>query len=112
MVLASGDPFSKKKKKKKNPQHKNVLVFVENVFQIATTNYTLIPKSAKTNTIARIISVGATTVIQTSTHHGYAPTDSVQILELNAPGDAVENQTTVIPPPTSHSIVSIPAQTE
>ena len=67
--LASGDPLFPVP-----AAAQNVLVFVENVFQIATTNYTLIPP-AKTNTIFRIISVGATTVIQTSTHHGYAPTD-------------------------------------
>ena len=88
----------------------NVLVFVENVFQIATTNYTLIQNPAKTNTIASIISVGATTVIQTSTDHGYAATDLVQILELNAAGDAVENLNNGdSSSPTSHSIVSIPA---
>ena len=88
----------------------NVLVVVENVFQIATTNYTLIQNPAKTNTIASIISVGATTVIQTSTDHGYAATDLVQILELNAAGDAVENLNNGdSSSPTSHSIVSIPA---
>ena len=88
----------------------NVLVFVENVFQIATTNYTLIQNPAKTNTIASIISVGSTTVIQTSTDHGYAATDLVQILELNAAGDAVENLNNGdSSSPTSHSIVSIPA---
>ena len=88
----------------------NVLVFVENVFQIATTNYTLIQNPAKTNTIASIISVGATTVIQTSTDHGYAATDLVQILELNAAGDPVENLNNGdSSSPTSHSIVSIPA---
>ena len=88
----------------------NVLVFVENVFQIATTNYTLSQNPAKTNTIASIISVGATTVIQTSTNHGYAATDLVQILELNAAGDAVENLNNGdSTSPTSHSIVSIPA---
>ena len=88
----------------------NVLVFVENVFQISTTNYTLVQNPAKTNTIASIISVGATTVEQTSTNHGYAATDLVQVLELNASGDPVENlnkgdSTST----TSHSIVSIPA---
>ena len=88
----------------------NVLVFVENVFQISTTNYTLVQNPAKTNTIASIISVGSTTVIQTSTDHGYAATDLVQILELNAAGDAVENLNNGdSSSPTSHSIVSIPA---
>ena len=88
----------------------NVLVFVENVFQISTTNYTLVQNPAKTNTIASIISVGATTVVQTSTNHGYAATDLVQILELNAAGDAVENLNNGdSSSPTSHSIVSIPA---
>lgn len=88
----------------------SVLVFVENVFQISTTNYTLIQNPAKSNTIASIISVGSTTVIQTSTNHGYAATDLVQILELNANGDAVENLNNGdSSSPTSHSIVSIPA---
>ena len=88
----------------------NVLVFVENVFQISTTNYTLVQNPAKTNTIASIVSVGATTVVQTSTNHGYAATDLVQVLELNANGDAVENLNNGdSTSPTSHSIVSIPA---
>ncbi len=88
----------------------NVLVFVENVFQISTTNYTLIQNPAKVNSIASIVSVGATTVIQTSTDHGYAATDLVQILELNASGDPVENLNNGdSSSPTSHSIVSIPA---
>ena len=59
--LASGDPLFPVP-----AAAQNVLVFVENVFQIATTNYTLIQNPAKTNTIASIISVGATTVIQTT----------------------------------------------
>ena len=103
--LASGDPNFP------NPSAaQNVLVFVENVFQLATTNYTLIQNPAKANTIASIVSVGATTVIQTSTDHGYSATDLVQILELNASGDAVENLNNGdSSSPTSHSIVSIPA---
>lgn len=103
--LASGDPNFP------NPSAaQNVLVFVENVFQLATTNYTLVQNPAKTNTIASIVSVGATTTIQTSTDHGYSATDLVQILELNASGDPVENLNNGdSSSPTSHSIVSIPA---
>ena len=54
--------------------------------------------------------MGATTVVQTTTNHGYAATDLVQILELNASGNAVENLNNGdSSSPTSHSIVSIPA---
>lgn len=106
--LASGDPNFP------NPSAaQNVLVFVENVFQLATTNYTLIQNPAKTNTIASIVSVGSTTTIQTSTDHGYSATDLVQILELNANGDPVENLNNGdSSSPTSHSIVSIPASNQ
>ena len=41
----------------------NILVFVENVFQISGTNYSLVQNPGAQNTITSIISVGATTII-------------------------------------------------
>jgi len=72
----------------------NVLVLVENVFQIAGTNYGLIQNPARANTISSIISVGATTVIETSTDHGYSADNLVEITNLNASGDIVEGLNT------------------
>ncbi len=88
----------------------NILVFVENVFQISTTNYVLEQNPAKTNTVSSVVSVGATTVIQTTTAHGYAATDLVYIEGINANGDAIENiNNGDSSSPTSHDGVSIPA---
>jgi len=87
----------------------NILVFVENVYQLPTTNYTLFQNPALTNTIASIISTGATTVIQTATNHGYSATDLVYIEDVDSGGDNCENLNTPGASPTSFNIASIPA---
>ena len=56
----------------------NVLVFVENVFQIAGTNYTLVQNPGNQNTITTI-TVGTTTTLTTATAHGYTTDDLLYI---------------------------------
>jgi len=87
----------------------NILVFVENVYQLPTTNYSLFQNPALTNTIASIVSTGATTVIQTATNHGYSADDLVYIEDVDSGGDNCENLNTPGASPTSFNIASIPA---
>jgi len=89
----------------------NILVFVENVFQISGTNYTLVQNPGNQNTIASIVSTGTTTVIQTVTNHGYTTNDLIYIEEVESTiDDAVEFlNTNDSSSPGSHTIVSIPA---
>ena len=89
----------------------NILVFVENVFQISGTNYTLIQNPGNQNTISSVISTGTTTVIQTATNHGYTTDDLIYITEVESTiDDALENlNTDDSSSPGSHTIVSIPA---
>ena len=89
----------------------NVLVFVENVFQISGTNYTLVQNPGNQNTISTVVSTGATTVIQTATNHGYTTSDLIYITEVESTiDDALENlNTDDSSSPGSHTIVSIPA---
>lgn len=87
----------------------DILVFVENVYQLPYTNYTLEQNPAKTNTIASIVSVGATTVIQTATAHNYSADDLVYIENVDSGGDNIENLNTPGASPLSFTIASIPA---
>jgi len=89
----------------------NILVFVENVFQISGTNYTLVQNPGNQNTISTVVSTGATTVIQTATNHGYTTSDLIYITEVESTiDDALENlNTDDSSSPGSHTIVSIPA---
>jgi len=87
----------------------NIFVFVENVYQLPDTNYTLFQNPALTNTIASIVSTGATTVIQTATNHGYSADDLVYIEDVDSGGDNCENLNTPGASPTSFNIASIPA---
>lgn len=90
----------------------NILVFVENVYQLPTTNYTLVQNPASANTIESIVSVGATTVIETTTAHGFEADDLIFIGGVNAAGDAIENlNNDDSSSPTSHTITSIPSTT-
>jgi len=104
--LESGDPF--------NPvpaAAPNILVFVENVFQISTTNYSLVQNPGNQNTISSIVSVGATTVIETATNHGFTTNDLLYVSGVETPlDDAIENlNTDDSSSPGSHTIVNIPA---
>ena len=89
----------------------NVLVFVENVFQISGTNYSLVQNPGNQNTITSVISTGTTTVIQTATNHGYTTSDLIYVTEVESTiDDALENlNTDDSSSPGSHTIVSIPA---
>ena len=89
----------------------NILVFVENVFQISGTNYTLVQNPGNKNTISSVISTGTTTVIQPLTNHGYTTDDLIYIEEVESTiDDALENlNTNDSSSPGSHTIVSIPA---
>jgi len=89
----------------------NILVFVENVFQLATTNYTLVQNPGNQNSVASIVSVGLTTVIQTATNHGFTTADQIYISGVESDiDDNLENlNTDDSSSPGSHNIVSIPA---
>lgn len=89
----------------------NILVFVENVYQLPTTNYTLVQNPANQVAITSIISVGSTTVIQTATPHGYSADDVIFIsgVESNIDDNLENLNTDDSTSPSSHSIVSIPA---
>jgi len=104
--LASGDPLYPVP-----VSAENVLVFVENVFQISGTNYTLVQNPGDRKEISTVVSIGTTTVIQTSTNHGYTTDDLLYISGVESSvDDAIENlNTDDSSSPGSHTIVSIPA---
>ncbi len=89
----------------------NILVFVENVFQISGTNYTMVQNPGAQNTITSIVSVGATTVIETATAHGFTTANLIYVTGVESTiDDAVENlNTDDSSSPGSHTITSIPA---
>ena len=89
----------------------NVLVFVENVFQISGTNYTLIQNPGAQNTITSIVSVGTSTVIETATAHGFTTSNLIYVTGVESTiDDAVENlNTDDSSSPGSHTITNIPA---
>jgi|TARA_X000000950_G_scaffold72161_2_gene89578 hypothetical protein len=89
----------------------NILVFVENVFQISGTNYVLEQNPGTTLTITSIISVGTTTTIQTDGSHGLTGGDSVYIEGVETdPDDNIEFlNTDDSTSPGVHGVISAPA---
>jgi len=72
----------------------NILVFVENVFQISGTNYTIVQNPGQSSTIVSIDSIDGTTgfpTVTTSSAHGLETGDTVSIsgVETN-PDDNIE----------------------
>jgi hypothetical protein len=106
--LASGDSFYPVP-----AAAQNILVFVENVFQVAGTNYTLVQNPGAQNTITSIVSTGTTTIIETATAHGYTTDDLIYVSGVESTiDDAVENlNTDDSSSPGSHTITSIPSTT-
>lgn len=88
----------------------NVLVFVENVFQISGTNYTLVQNPGNQNSITTM-TVGTTTTITTATNHGYTTNDLLYISGVESTiDDIIETlNTDDSSSPSSHQILSIPA---
>lgn len=86
----------------------NVIVLVENVFQISTTNYSLEQNPASPVAITSIVSTGATTVVETDSNHGYDQTnDKLFISGVDSTlDDACENLNTA---GSVFDIVSIPS---
>lgn len=93
----------------------SILVFVENVFQISGTNYTLVqnPGSA-INPISSIVSVGLTTIIETTNNHGFTDTDQVYITGVESTIDDILEtlNTDDSSSPGSHNIISIISPTQ
>ena len=93
----------------------NILVFVENVFQISGTNYTLVQNPGPTpNNIINVVSVGSTTVIETVVPHGLTSSDLVYISGVESSIDDILESlnTDDSSSPGNHSIVSIPSLTQ
>ena len=91
----------------------NILVFVENVFQVSGTNYTLVQNPGNRLEVVNIISVGASTVIELSASHGLGAGDLVYISEVESTiDDNLENlNTDDSSSPGSHTVVSAPSAT-
>lgn len=89
----------------------NILVFVENVFQIHNTNYTLTQNPGTTFTIVDVISAGATTVIELDSSHGLSAGDEVYIEGVETdPDDQIEFlNTDYSSSPSSLGVVSTPS---
>lgn len=89
----------------------NVLVFVENVFQISGTNYTLVQNPGSRAEVSSIVSVGTTTVIETTAAHGFTTANLVYVSGVESSiDDNLENlNTDDSSSPGSHTIVSVPA---
>jgi len=104
--LENGDPYYPEP-----ASAENILVFVENVFQISGTNYTLVQNPGNRAEVESIISVGSTTVIQTAAAHGYTAGQQIFISGVESDiDDNLENlNTDDSSSPGSHGIVSIPA---
>ena len=81
------------------------------MFQLATTNYTLVQNPGNRVDIIAIISVGTTTVVQTASPHGLNPGELVFVSQVETnPDDAIENlNTDDSSSPGSHNIESVPA---
>jgi hypothetical protein len=89
----------------------NVLVFVENVFQISGTNYTLVQNPGSRAEVSSIVSVGTTTIIETTAAHGFTTANLVYVSGVESSiDDNLENlNTDDSSSPGSHTIVSVPA---
>jgi hypothetical protein len=91
----------------------DILVFVENVFQIFGTNYTLTQNPGNRLEVVSIVSVGATTVIELSGSHGLTAGDQVYIsgIESNIDDNLENLNTDDSTSPSSHGVVSAPTST-
>ena len=91
----------------------NILVFVENVFQISGTNYTLIQNPGNRLEVTSIVSVGSTTVIEVSGTHGLTAGDQVYIsgIESNIDDNLENLNTDDSSSPGSLGVVSAPSST-
>lgn len=90
----------------------NILVFVENVFQIHNTNYTITQNPGTEFDIVNIISVGSTTVIELDGNHGLSAGHDVYIegVESSSDPDNIEFlNTDYSSSPGHHNVVSVPA---
>ena len=96
----------------------NAIVLVENVFQIASTNYSIVQNPGGTNTIAAFDSIDGSTghpTITTATNHGFSQFDLVAVsgVEVTSPGegDALENMNTAddSSSPSTFRVESVPA---
>lgn len=92
----------------------NILVFVENVYQLPTTNYTLVQNPGNTIGVIDVLSLDGVTgypTIQTSTNHGFTTNDLIHITGVESEFDdnleAINTDDSSSPD--SHSIASIPA---
>lgn len=91
----------------------HVLVFVENVFQIHNTNYTMVQNPGTSFTITSITSTGATTVIELDGAHGLSAGHEVYIEDVECdPDDQIENlNSNYSGSPGHHNVVSAPTAT-
>ena len=96
----------------------NAIVLVENVFQVASTNYSIVQNPGGTNTIAAFDSIDGSTghpTITTATNHGFSQFDLVAVsgVEVTSPGegDALENMNTAddSSSPSTFRVESVPA---
>jgi hypothetical protein len=92
----------------------DILVFVENVFQIFGTNYTLTQNPGNRLEVSSIVSVGTTTVIELSGSHGLSAGDQIYVSGVeSSTDDNLENiNTDDSTSPDSHGIVSTPSATQ
>lgn len=92
----------------------HILVFVENVFQIHNTNYIVEQNPGVEYTIIDVVSVGATTVIETDSAHGLTTGDTVYIEGVETdPDDNIELlNTDYSSSPSTHVVVSAPSATQ
>lgn len=92
----------------------NILVFVENVYQLPVTNYDLVQNPGNTIAVATVVSIDGVTgypTIQTSGNHGFSAGDPIHITGLESTiDDNLENiNTDDSTSPSSHRIESVPA---
>ena len=96
----------------------HVIVLVENVFQVASTNYSIVQNPGGTNTISAFDSIDGTTghpTITTASNHGFSQFDLVAVsgVEVTSPGegDALENMNTAddSSSPSTFRVESVPA---
>lgn len=92
----------------------NILVFVENVFQIHNTNYTMVQNPGAEFTIIDVVSAGATTVIELDGAHGLTAGHEVYIEGVETdPDDNIEFlNTDYSSSPGHHNVVSVPSATQ
>ena len=91
----------------------DLLVLVENVFQIYGTNYTLTQNPGNRLEVSSIVSIGTTTVIEVSGAHGLVAGDEVYVSQVESSiDDNLENvNTDDSSSPGNHNVVSAPSTT-